>query len=221
MAAEVAKAEKGDTGVDAKYITNRQGKDFVLYPGLVDLAHRRGLLGIETTLIQIPCADNGMVAVVHARALMPQGSWDGLGDASANNVSKNIAPHIIRMAETRAKARALRDATNVAETAEEELGGDAGDEPIQAKPAQPRQADPANLDAARQRKEQGSKSAARSAGEDACNKAGEAMSKSGIAVQRDAMRALRITAKTDAITDAEWDRIAAEANEQAANFLSF
>lgn len=42
-----------------------------------------------------------------------RGRFTGIGDASPQNVSRGILPHAIRMAETRAKARAMRDATNV------------------------------------------------------------------------------------------------------------
>jgi hypothetical protein len=62
------------------------------------------------------------VAVVKARVEMEDGrTFSGIGDACPDNVGRNIVPHIIRMAETRAKARALRDAVNVGATALEEL----------------------------------------------------------------------------------------------------
>jgi hypothetical protein len=46
----------------------------------------------------------------------------GIGDASSENVSKMMLTAILRMAETRAKARALRDLLGVKMVALEELG---------------------------------------------------------------------------------------------------
>jgi hypothetical protein len=105
-----------------EYMIERQGKKFVLYAGLLEEAHARGLRSIETELLQVPHAENGEVAIARAVVRTEEGKFSGIGDASPGNVSRTIAPHIIRMAETRAKARALRDAINVGVTALEELG---------------------------------------------------------------------------------------------------
>jgi hypothetical protein len=115
-----------------EFMMTRQGKQYVLFAGLLDEAHSRGLVGIDTELIQVPEESNGQVAVVKATVQIEDASggsgdpsnlrtFSGIGDASPQNVSRNIVPHLIRMAETRAKARALRDAVNVGATALEEL----------------------------------------------------------------------------------------------------
>jgi hypothetical protein len=107
-----------------EYMIERQGKRFVLYAGLLEEAHNRGLRSIETDLVQVPSKENGEVAIVKAVIRTEEGKFAGIGDASPQNVNSAIAPHLIRMAETRAKARALRDAINVGVTAFEELGGE-------------------------------------------------------------------------------------------------
>ena len=109
----------------------RGGRRFVLYAGLLEEAHARGLRSIETELLQVPGAENGEVAIARAVVRTEEGKFSGIGDASPGNVSRAIAPHIIRMAETRAKARALRDAINVGVAALEELG----DEEVLPEPA--------------------------------------------------------------------------------------
>ena len=117
-----------------EYMIERQGKRFVLYAGLLEEAHSRGLRSIETDLLQIPKSENGEVAIVKAVVRTEDGKFTGIGDASPENVNRTIAPHLIRMAETRAKARALRDAINVGVTAFEELGGEDGAEVVESSP---------------------------------------------------------------------------------------
>ena len=116
--------------IDEKFIVNLKGKDFILYEGLLDLAHQEGLISIETELLQIPSKENGDIAIAKAIAKTETKTFVDIGDASPNSVNSMIRPHIIRMASTRAKARALRDLTNVGMTAIEELGDDEGDKPI-------------------------------------------------------------------------------------------
>ncbi len=110
-------------------IRNRAGeivgeKEVVSYAGLLAKAHDEGLQQIETILVQLPSADNGGTAVVRAVVSGKQGSFSGLGDANTANVNPGVARHLIRIAETRAKARALRDYVNVGMVSLEELGGD-------------------------------------------------------------------------------------------------
>lgn len=111
-----------------EFIVERQGRRFVLYSGLLAMAHERGLLSIRTNLIQIPNEQNGRVAIVQATVvlLVDGREWEfqGLGDAAPNNVASAMLNCTIRLAETRAKARALRDAVNVGMCAWEELGDD-------------------------------------------------------------------------------------------------
>lgn len=93
-----------------------------LYPGLLALAHREGLKAIRTRLIQVPDESNGHMAICTAEVETDYGVYAGIGDASPANVSRMIAPHIVRMSETRSKARALRDATNIGAVCRDELG---------------------------------------------------------------------------------------------------
>lgn len=110
--------------IDERFIVNLKGKQFVTYEGLLDLAHQEGLISIEVDLLQIPNKENGMIAIVKATAKTKDKVFMDIGDAGPKSVNSMITPHIIRMASTRAKARALRDLTNIGMTAIEELGDD-------------------------------------------------------------------------------------------------
>jgi uncharacterized Zn finger protein len=91
-----------------EFIISRGESQFVLYAGLLDEAHRQGLKSITTSLLQIPNESNGMLAICRAVVETEKGTFSGIGDASPQSVNRMMAAHIIRMAETRAKARAQR-----------------------------------------------------------------------------------------------------------------
>lgn len=107
--------------INEKFIINLQGKSFVTYEGLLDLAHKKSLKSIQVELIQVPSKDNNMTAICKAVVVAENGTFVDYGDASPMSVNSTIQPHIIRMASTRAKARALRDLTNVGMTSIEEI----------------------------------------------------------------------------------------------------
>lgn len=127
-----------------RWVMQRDGKDYIQYAGLLDLLHQtsQGRFNIHTHLVQPPTDANGMLAIVEATVSIlvepaetpPWGAGrqaSGLGDASPGSVNRMMAPHLVRMAETRAKGRALRDLLNIPLVTIEELGpgGPVRDEP--------------------------------------------------------------------------------------------
>jgi hypothetical protein len=152
MVAEVSERERGDFGeldVDRlrQFVITQQGRDYVLSDGLLDGLHAvsGGYFDVETHLEQLPDERNGMLAVCSARVTIfaPDDpdrvlrSATGLGDASPQSVNRMIAPHLVRMAETRAVSRALRTLLNVGAVSFEELGprAEPEDAPAPAPPA--------------------------------------------------------------------------------------
>lgn len=110
-------------------IKDRQGrivdtKEVVTYAGLLNRATQDNLKKVYTELIQLPSEANQMTAICMAEVITDKGVFRDYGDANPGNVSSMIVPHIIRMASTRAKARAFRDAVNIGVVALEELGAE-------------------------------------------------------------------------------------------------
>lgn len=91
----------------------REEKQVVLYDGLLHAARQVGLVRIETSLVQAPAQENRWTAVVQARAETKNGVYSGIGDANPENVNAKVRSAFLRVAETRAKARALRDAVDL------------------------------------------------------------------------------------------------------------
>lgn len=120
----MSKDQNNDKPVlDERFLKNIKGKDFVLYAGLLDLAHQIGIRSIRVKTIQFPTQENGLEAICEAYVESKNGdNFIEIADANPNNVAPLVKQHILRMAATRAKARALRDMTNIGITCLEELG---------------------------------------------------------------------------------------------------
>jgi len=109
--------------LEERFIKLIKGKEFVLYPGVLDLGHQEGIKKLEVEAIQLPTKENGQNAICKVILETLDGKvYTDYGDANPLNVNKEVAGHILRVASTRAKARVLRDATNVGMTCLEELG---------------------------------------------------------------------------------------------------
>lgn len=105
----------------SKYIVSVQGKDFITFPGLLAEAHAQGLTSINTELVNADLK----TPIVKATVVLGTKTFTGYGDATTENVGKMVSKALLRMAETRAVARALRFACNVDMTAIEELDAEA------------------------------------------------------------------------------------------------
>jgi len=109
--------------LDERFITKIKGKEFVLYSGLLDLAHQKGIRKMIVEPVQFPTKENKMEAICRATVESKDGElFVEIADANPLNVNRMVVEHILRVAATRAKARALRDYTDIGLTALEELG---------------------------------------------------------------------------------------------------
>jgi len=115
--------EKVRPKLDERFITTIEGQSFVRISGLLDLGHQRRLSSMDVEILQYPTKENGMMAICKAKAQTATGdTFSDIGDANPTNCNSKVAKHLLRMASTRAKARALRDLTNIGMTCLEELG---------------------------------------------------------------------------------------------------
>ncbi len=112
--------ERGELpqGVPPQHVVLIQGKPFVKFAGLLQMAHERGLVALTAEWTY----NDAELSLAHAVAIFQDGRrFEESGDASPSNVTKKVAVHFRRVALTRAKARGLRDALGVDLVAVEEL----------------------------------------------------------------------------------------------------
>ena len=117
------------------YIVKVQGKPFIRYEGLLILAEERQLISIETQQIELDRKEQ--FAQFKATAKIPLlidgkhqfnqlgklicKTFTSYGDGSPKNINRGVISSFIRVAETRAKARALRDLCGIGMCSVEEL----------------------------------------------------------------------------------------------------
>ena len=109
---------------NTNYENQNPGDERPLFRDLLSRAHDLGLADIKTKAISIsdpPERRAIFKATVTMRTEDGFVEYVGHGDCDDKNTHALIAPHYIRMAETRAIARALRWATNEGRTCEEEM----------------------------------------------------------------------------------------------------
>jgi SWIM zinc finger len=112
---------KSSPAIPEQFLVMIQGKPFVKYAGLLHVAHERGLASLTETWTY----NDAELSLAHAVATFDDGRcFEGSGDATPANTNRKVAPHFRRVALTRAKARALRDALNIDLCSVEELGED-------------------------------------------------------------------------------------------------
>ena len=110
-------------------IIKLQGREYVTFRGLLFVAHEAGLESVDVKLIDWDA--DSKTAIVSATVSGERGSFSDIGDASPQNVNRMIANATIRMASTRAQARALRSYLGVGFTSLEELPGEQKSKPQQ------------------------------------------------------------------------------------------
>lgn len=105
-------------GVPAQHVVTIQGKPFVRFAGLLQMAHERGLVSLTADWTY----NDAELSLAHAVATFQDGRrFEESGDATPANTNRKVAVHFRRVALTRAKARVLRDALGVDLVAVEEL----------------------------------------------------------------------------------------------------
>jgi len=103
--------------VDDRFIEVSHDSEHVTHEGLIDMAHKDGLALTFTEPVQLPSAkhlegrtDNPEPVVFRAVVVTRRGVFTAYGDATQKDT---MVDAVIRMAETRALSRALRQAVNI------------------------------------------------------------------------------------------------------------
>ena len=91
---------------DRGQIIKLQGREYCLFPGLLQLAHENGLHSINTEVIHLDVP--GQECFMKCTITGSRGTYDAHGDSTPANTTKNMRSSFARLCETRTIARALR-----------------------------------------------------------------------------------------------------------------
>lgn len=104
--------------IPSNHIEYIRGRPYVPYASLLDIAHQDGLISISAEFITV----TESLATATATVKFKDGRvFTESGEATPTNVTSYVRPSFARMALTRAKGRALRDALNVDLVTSEEM----------------------------------------------------------------------------------------------------
>jgi hypothetical protein len=107
--------------IPAEFLYERDGTTAIRWGGLLHLAHQTGLNSLSVEVVSV----TKDFALMRATARFNDGGeWSDIGDATPENVGKRMGHAFVRMASTRAMARALRLALDINYVCAVELGDD-------------------------------------------------------------------------------------------------
>ena len=119
--AEVVRSLFAEYGLrpDLGHIVILGDRPYVTREGLLYYARKSGqLMGIQVEIVE---RTKGFCLVKATVLTKDGGRFEAFGDASTDNTNRMVSPHLIRMAETRAINRALREAFPIGLCSYEEL----------------------------------------------------------------------------------------------------
>lgn len=103
-------------------IYEKDGDQFVYLRGLKRLAAERGIKRTSSKVVQAPAVEHPVAVVTYGYEFEDGVYYEASADAHQKNTKPEMAIYLTAIAESRAAARALRDAFNISLCSVEEIG---------------------------------------------------------------------------------------------------
>jgi hypothetical protein len=105
-------------------ILKKDGREYVFLRGLERLAKERGISEATSRILATPSPESPCAVVTYGFRFYDGGYYEGSADATINNCDKGFRLYLTAMAESRAKARALRTAFGISLCSVEEIAAE-------------------------------------------------------------------------------------------------